>query len=88
VYQYIIDNNGATPGELPQYYQSICVKGGTACTVELYSYLEPYLIEMPRNPQSNPSSDLSGYLIQQDLKGVITIAAAFAENDEFISASR
>lgn len=94
VYQYAIDNNGATPASITTSSQEICVTGGdpTSC-ISLDVLTGSYLVSLPADPQAaNTANGCVGtatcYMIVEDASGRITVSAPNAENSETISVTR
>jgi prepilin-type N-terminal cleavage/methylation domain-containing protein len=88
VYQYNLDNNGASPSTLPAVATEICATTGAACTTPTTIDLGvlttdgKYIVSIPKDPQC-PTACLSngaGYTIMKDATtGRITVAAPDVE---------
>lgn len=90
VYQYSIDNKGATPSAITTSSTEICKTGGSCSGLADLSILTTngrYLVSMPIDPSSN-STNGTGYFISRDVNGRITVNAPSAEQGQSISATR
>lgn len=90
VYQWSIDNKGATPSAITTSSTEICKTGGT-CTglidLTVLTTAGKYLVSMPIDPSST-STNGTGYFIVKDANGRITVNAPSAEQSQTISVTR
>lgn len=89
-HQYAIDNRGTIPATITTVSTEIC-KTGTSCAglidLSVLTDLERYVLKMPSDPTS-ASVNGTGYFINKDTYGRITVNAPFAEIGDTITVSR
>lgn len=101
VHQYIVDNKGddtalglsATEAQLGS--AAACTISNTNCTIvttackDLTTPLAKYLKTMPYDPDTTlGSAAKTGYSIQQDANGIVTVTACYTDGTTTVSASR
>jgi prepilin-type N-terminal cleavage/methylation domain-containing protein len=100
VHQSIVDNKGTVPGGISTTEKQIGSAGSgcaiatggcnvvTAACTDLTTDLAKYLKSLPIDPALASTSTLTGYSIQADANGLITVRACKTEGTVNISASR
>lgn len=90
VYQYAIDNNGTLPASVTTTTTAICKTGGT-CTglidLSVLTVSSTYLVAMPIDPTGSTTNS-TGYNINKNANGRVTVNAPSAEQSATISVTR
>jgi len=90
VYQYAIDHNGATPGNIPTGpARTICKVNAPSCNngVNVNVLTGSYLVSIPSDPQATTGTG-TNYTIYKDSNGRITVSAPGAEQTTNITVTR
>lgn len=94
VYQYSLDNNGATPSGITDKPIEICATGSTNCSglvdLTVVTKNSKYVSTMPKDPQCTKicTTNGTGYKISKDSSNRVTVWAPAAEQSKRISVSR
>jgi type IV pilus assembly protein PilA len=90
VHQYAIDNRGQIPSTITTVSTEIC-KTGASCAglidLSVLTDQERYVLKIPTDPTS-ASANGTGYFVNKDAYGRVTVNAPFAEIGDTITVSR
>ena len=90
IHQYAIDNRGQVPSTITTVSTEIC-KTGASCAglidLSVLTDQERYVLKIPTDPTS-ASANGTGYFVNKDAYGRITVNAPFAEIGDTVTVSR